>query len=265
MDVEVVADSLDAAVVLTSLGFLEDVDGWVSGEFRIRGTPEEPEPSGLLRLVEGAWSIGALGVRHQGVGGTLALAPDGTVEVSLATRVAGTSTVEGQVVLDPVTDPGLDLAISFADFEAVNRRDVAAHISGETRLQGTYRAPLLDGSLTVDHGTLFLEEFARSAQVVDLTDPRFFDLMVDTARFSGQPLIAGISNPFLQNLRVAVDLSVPRDTWLRSEDTNVEIGGSLLVSYDRLQRDLVMVGELEALRGSYLVLGRRFEVEGGVV
>jgi hypothetical protein len=265
MDVEVVADSLDAAVVLTSLGFLEDVDGWVSGEFRIRGTPEEPEPSGLLRLVEGAWSIGALGVRHQGVGGTLALAPDGTVEVSLATRVAGTSTVEGQVVLDPVTDPGLDLAISFADFEAVNRRDVAGHISGETRLQGTYRAPLLDGSLTVDHGTLFLEEFARSAQVVDLTDPRFFDLMVDTARFSGQPLIAGISNPFLQNLRVAVDLSVPRDTWLRSEDTNVEIGGSLLVSYDRLQRDLVMVGELEALRGSYLVLGRRFEVEGGVV
>jgi autotransporter translocation and assembly factor TamB len=216
-------------------------------------------------LDDGAWSIDAIGVRHQDVEGTLTLTPDRKVQVSLRTQAAGTSSVEGQVILDPVTDPRLDLTIAFSDFEAVNRRDVAGHISGETRLQGTYREPFLDGSLTVDHGTLFLEEFARSAQVVDLTDPRIFDLMVDTAIFSTRPLLAGINNPFLQKLRVAVDLSVPRDTWLRSKDMNVEIGGSLLVSYDRVQRDLVMVGELEALRGSYLVLGRRFEVEEGIV
>jgi autotransporter translocation and assembly factor TamB len=265
MDVRVVADSLAAAVALSYVGLLEDVEGRVSGEFHIRGTLDRPEPSGQVRLDDGAWSIDALGVRHQAVEGTLVLTPDRTVQVSLGTQAAGTSTVEGQVILDPVTNPRLDLAIAFNDFEAVNRRDVAGHISGQTRLQGTYREPFLEGSLTVDHGTLFLEEFARSAQVVDLTDPRIFDLVVDTAVFSTRPLLAGINNPFLQNLRVAVDLSVPRDTWLRSEDMNVEIGGELLVSYDRVQRDLVMVGELQALRGSYLVLGRRFEVEEGVV
>jgi autotransporter translocation and assembly factor TamB len=37
------------------------------------------------------------------------------------------------------------------------------------------------------------------------------------------------------------------------------------VAYDRGERDLVMVGDLEALRGSYSVLGRPFEVEVGTV
>jgi hypothetical protein len=128
----------------------------------------------------------------------------------------------------------------------------------------TYNKPLLTGNLSVDHGTLFLEEFVRRAEVVDLTDPRFGS-MVDTTALSGRPLLVGLNDPFLQNLRVNVDLSVPRDAWLRSEDMNVEMGGDLIVSYDRSKRDVVLVGDLQALRGSYTVLGRRFDVQSGTV
>jgi len=64
---------------------------------------------------------------------------------------------------------------------------------------------------------------------------------------------------------VNIDLRVPRDTWLRSTETNVEMAGDLLVVYDRSEGDLVLVGELEALRGSHLVLNRSFELEGGTV
>jgi autotransporter translocation and assembly factor TamB len=88
---------------------------------------------------------------------------------------------------------------------------------------------------------------------------------VDTTVFVSQPLLAGIRNPFLDNLRVDIDMAVPRDTWLRSSDMNVEMGGELLVRYDRRQGDLVLVGELEALRGSYVLFGRTFEVTGGTV
>jgi translocation and assembly module TamB len=88
-------------------------------------------------------------------------------------------------------------------------------------------------------------------------------LAVDTTVFVTQPLIAGLSNPFLDNLRVDIDLAVPRDLWLRSIDMNVEMGGDLNMRYDRSQNDLVLVGELQALRGSYRVLGRTFEVDEG--
>jgi hypothetical protein len=116
----------------------------------------------------------------------------------------------------------------------------------------------------VDHSNLYVEEFARSADIVDLTDPRIFDV-VDTTSMEARPLLAAIRNPFMDNLRVEVNLSVPRDSWLRSEDMNVEMGGRLLVRYDRSKRDIVMVGQLQALRGSYAVLGRRFEVQQGTV
>jgi autotransporter translocation and assembly factor TamB len=264
MDVQVRADSLRASLALSYLTFLEGVQGSVSGDFRIRGDLDRPEPTGVLRLNGAGWSIEALGVRHSGVTGTLTLNPDRTVDVELDGRATGTSTVRGKVVLEPLNDPRLDLTVGFRGFEAVSRRDVAGLISGDVRLLGSYRAPRVEGALSVDRGTLFLEEFVRSTEVVDLTDPRIFEV-VDTTALSTRPLLTGIRNPFMQNLRVDVDLSVPRDTWLRSEDMNVEIGGDLLVRYDRLSRDIVMVGELQALRGSYMVLGRRFDVQGGTV
>jgi translocation and assembly module TamB len=267
VDVRVSADSLDLGVALGYLPFLTEVDGVVSGEFFIGGSLEEPEPSGVVRISEGAWSLDLLGVRHTSVEGTLALQPDGRVEVSLAAQAAaaaGSSTVSGEVNLNPLRDAGLALTIAFQNFEVVNRLDVQGRVSGEVRLGGTYQRPLLEGSLSVNQGTLYLEEFARSAEIVDLTDPRIFDV-VDTTALSSRPLIAGIRNPFLQSLRVNVDLAVPRDTWLRSEDANVEIGGNLTVSYDRQSRDIVMVGDLQALRGQYTVLGRRFDVSEGTV
>jgi hypothetical protein len=264
MDVRVEADSLDASLVLSTLTFLEDVDGVVSGDFRIAGPIDAPQPSGTLRMSGAAWSMEALGVRHTGVTGSLTLNPDRTVDVVVDGVATGTSTVRGTVTLDPLVDPRLDLTVGFNAFAAVNRRDMTGLMSGEVKLLGSYRSPRVEGALTVDQGTLFLEEFARSVEIVDLTDPRIFEV-VDTTALSTRPLLAGIRNPFMENLRVDVDLSVPRDAWLRSPDMNVEIGGELLVRYDRLKRDVVMVGELQALRGSYNVLGRRFDVRSGTV
>jgi hypothetical protein len=264
MDVRVEADSLDAAVAFSSLTFLQDVEGVVSGDFRIRGTLDRPEPSGVLRLNGAAWTLEALEVRHAGVSGSLTLNPDRTVDVTLDGRAGGTSIVRGRVTLDPLSDPRLDLTIGFQGFQAVDRQDITGSMSGEVKLAGSYREPTVTGSLTVDRGTIFLDEFVRSATVVDLTDPRIFDV-VDTTALSTRPLLAEIRNPFLQNLRVDVDLSVPRDSWLRSEEMNVEMGGNLFMRYDRLRRDVVMVGELQALRGSYSVLGRRFDVQSGTI
>lgn len=267
MDVNVRADSLEASLAMGFLDFLQGVRGVVSGDFHVGGTLDRPEPAGVLHLTDGAWAIEELGVAHRDIQATLTLDPEGVVEVDVRGAAGeGESTITGTVTLQPANDPRLDLDLSFADFEALARRDVEGHISGTLHLDSTYSRPLVTGDLTVDHGNLFLEEFQRSAEIVDLTDPRFFTWgIVDTLALSTRPLLAGIRNPFFDNLRVAVDLSVPRDTWLRSEEMNVEIGGQLLVTYDRLNRDLVMVGELEALRGQYFVLNRRFEVQGGTV
>ena len=267
MDVAVTADSLPAAIALGYLSALQNVQGLVSADFHIGGTSRNPEPSGTVRLTEGAWTVEALGVRHTGVGGEIELRPDRTLEVSLATTRSGTSRVAGTVTLDELSDPALDLIVAFDRFLAVDRSDMESTISGQFQLTGRYRLPLAEGALRVDEGTLFVEEFERSSSIVDLSDPMLYadGFAVDTTVFVSQPVLAGIRNPFLDNLRVDIDLSVPRDMWLRSNDMNVEMGGDLLVRYDRREGDLVLIGELQALRGSYILFGRTFEVTDGTV
>lgn len=271
IDLEVVADSFPAALGLSFFEALEDVEGTVAGEFHIGGTVEDASPSGTLELQNAGVTFPALGVRHRDIQGTLTLSPDGTVDVDARGRSGGgTAVVDGTLTLAPLTDPTFNLDITLREFRAVARSDVEGTVSGDMVLQGRYGRPFLEGTLTVDEGVLHVEEFQRSAQVVDLSDPAFFDV-VDTTRIAAPPRLGAAQNPFLQNLRMAVDLRVERGTWLRSADMNVEIGGELLVAYDRgrgedqRRGDLVLVGELEATRGSYSLYGRRFVVQEGTV
>ena len=261
MELRVVADSLDAAVALAYFGTLEDVVGTVSGEIRLGGTSEAPEPDGVITLSTGGWSIEVLGVRHSEVNGTLTLKPDRTAEVDLSLNATGRAEVTGTLILDPISDPGLDLQFTFEGFQSVQRRDIESRVSGALTLSGRYGRPFVQGDLTVDEAAIFVDEFARNAGIVDLSNPRLFG--ADTTAFLTQPLLRDL--PFLEYLRAEVTLAVPRATWLRSSEMDVEIGGELQVRYSRRDRDLVMIGELQALRGSYAVLGRRFEVAGGTV
>ncbi len=270
MDLTLRADALDAGLAFVYLSALEDVVGTVSAQMRIRGTPVSPRPSGTVTLTNAAWTVDAIGVRHTGVSGELLLQPNGTVGVKLAAAgtgngATGTSSISGLVQLDTLQNPRLDLAIDFDRFLSVDRRDMQGRVSGALTLTGRYRLPVARGDLTLDEATLFVEEFARNADVVDLRSPLLYapGIAVDTTVFVSQPLIAGLNNPFFDNLRMDVDLVVPRNLWLRSPEMNVELGGELIVAYDRGEGDLVLVGELEALRGSYAVFGRTFDVDGG--
>lgn len=267
MDIELSTDSLDAAVALAYVTSLDGVLGTVSGDVRVRGTPDMPEPEGTITLRNGAWSIEAIGVRHRGVNGELRLRPDRVVEVSLSARAPGASDVSGTILLEPLSNPMLDLEFGFTRFLAVSRADMEGRVSGQLELQGSYRRPEVGGDLTVDEGTIYVDELQRAADVVDLSNPFLFDaaLAVDTMALVSQPLFAGLRNPFFDNMRVNIDLSVPRGTWLRSIDTNVEMTGELLVVYDRSAADFVLIGELEAVRGSHRVLGRTFQLDGGTV
>ena len=219
MDLNVVAESLPA-LALGYLGTLDDVVGTISGEFHISGTIDDPSPTGTMALREAGWTLTALGVRHEGVGGRLTLHPDGTVEMNAAGRAGWTITTTGTVRLQPLTDPTFDLQIAMDNFQAVRRLDVAGSVSGLLTLTGTYSRPVVRSPagrpVRVVEGVLYVDEFQRTAGVVDLADPAFF-AVVDTSVVNPRVLLGATANPFLRNLRVDVDLAAERNSWLRSE------------------------------------------------
>ena len=263
VSLDVRVDSFPAAIPLAMVPVMEDVEGTLSGEFHLGGTSRDLQPSGDLRLRNGSVLLPPLGVRYQGVEADFGLNPDARIDVEGRARARGVAEVTGSVTLDPVADPALDLTIQAQDFLATARRDVEARITGEVQVTEHYRRPRVEGSLAVNQGVLMVEELARSAEVVDLSDPLFMDVLEQEEAL--RPVLRASQNPFLRNLMLDVEVAMGRGSWLRGRDLNVEMSGDLRVFWDRTQRDLALVGELEAVRGVYTALGRQFQVQEGTV
>ena len=258
------AQALPLSLIMAPFESYQEVVGTLSGRVELGGTSESLAPSGQLTVSEGGAFLRDLGVRQQNMNGTLDWFPDGRVEVDGSVSALGTATVQGTVTLTPASDPGFDLAVKLDAFQGMNRRDVTGRLSGDVRLDGSYRRPVVSGHLLVDEGTLFVEEFQRAAEIVDLSDPSFYEV-VDTTVGDPRPPLSG-QNPFLRNIRMEnLTLAVQRNSWIRSDRMDVELDGELQVLYDRLTQDLAMVGTLQAVRGSYGAFGRRFQVDGGTL
>ena len=264
IDLVVVSRQLPLSLLMAPFESYQEVTGSVSGRVELGGTSESLAPTGQLTVSEGGAFLRGLGVRHQDLNGTLDWFADGRVEVDGSLRALGTATVLGTVTLAPVSDPDFDLSVSFDAFQAMDRQDVTGRVSGDLRVEGSYRRPVVSGDLLVDEGTIFVEEFQRAAEIVDLSDPAFYEV-VDTSVVDLRPLLAG-QNPFLRNIRMEnTTLTVQRNSWIRSDRMDVELDGELQVLYDRLTQDLALVGTLEAVRGSYGAFGRQFQVDGGTL
>jgi len=66
-----------------------------------------------------------------------------------------------------------------------------------------------------------------------------------------------------KNLRVDVDFVVNRDTWVRSRDANVEVFTDGPMQLRVLGDALTLTGALDADRGEYTFLSRRFQIKRG--
>jgi translocation and assembly module TamB len=264
VDLVLSVDSLPAATLLAVLEVLEDVEGVFNGEMELRGPPRDLRPSGALHLTGGGFSLPEVGVHPRDIRAELTVEPDGVIRVDAEARARGTARVAGTIDLSDLADPGFDLQVDASGFQVVERRDLEARVGGRVNLAGNYTRPRVTGNVRVEQGTVYLEEFIRTAEVVDLTDPSFFDV-VDTTLVAVRPVVEAAQNPFLQNLRVDVDLAIQRDFWIRSRELNVEIEGGLIVAFDRARRDILLVGNLEAARGNYVAFGRQFQVQQGAV
>jgi hypothetical protein len=266
LDIRVALQEFPAEGVMGFLETVEDVEGTVGGTITFQGRPSDLQPGGQIALSGGSARFPALNVRHTDVEAVIELNADRSADVEgHLYSGTGRADVSGTLTLDPLRDPAFDLNIQAADLVAVQRRDLTGTLSGTAHLGGNFTSPVVTGQIQVDRGELRLEEFVRSASVVDLTSPDVVDLIDDQSILTLDGVLLESRNPFMNNLRLDVDLSVRGDTWIRSRELDVEMSGDMGMVWDRAERSLVLVGELNAVRGAYNAFNRRLEVESGTV
>lgn len=261
MDLQIGVDSFPLAAALGVVDGLTETSGTIAGDLRLRGTRSAPTPAGGLRVENGAALVESLGVRLSSAQVEMDVGPDGKVRVDGSLESGGIVHVRGIVDAGQPLDPGFDLAFWPRGLQVVNRRDMEAAVTGDSIvLTGSYTAPFVEGALEVEGGTVHLEEFQRSAETLSFYDRSLFEAATEGA---GPTALAVAPNPFLANLRVAVEMHVGRGNWLRSQAMNIETEGDLTVTFDRQRNELVLYGAVEVVRGAYTGLPRPFAMTEG--
>jgi len=252
LDLKLEADSLPLELAAAPFAQLRAVAGTASGTLTVRGGPEAPELGGSLTLAGGAATVPSLGVRFAKIDGPVRF--EGTKatldSLGFVSAAGGGGTLKGTLDLAHPTDPGFDLDLAARKLQAIERRRASATLDGKAHLAGSYSRPTVTGNVRISNGTIRFREFLREQDVVDLTDPEMYALL-DTTSLAERRLVAAAQNPFMQNLRMDLSVSVGPDLWMRSQQMAVEISGDIQVRMDRSRGDLTVFGPVQLVRGTY--------------
>lgn len=268
LSVQARADSVDLGVLTAVTTTVRDVTGVFSADLGIGGTWDAPELRGGLEIGQAAASIPALNVRYTNINGRLNLQGD-TIRVDTirAESDRGRAELSGFVRLERLTKPTLDLKIAASQFKALDLRGyLALTASGNVSLTGPVFGATLTGRGTVTSGALHFADLVNK-RVVNLDEPWVQDL-IDTSLIRAQRLGAAFQSVFFDSLRINnMQLTMGDDAWLRSNEANIQLTGSVQVN--KVRNNYALSGTLEAPRGTYrLQIGpvtREFVVTQGTV
>src|SRR5881296_951019 len=242
------ADSVDLSVLEALTPSLQRVTGVFSANLGIAGTWEAPRLRGELQIANAAATIPTLSVRYEDVNGRLALSGDTIAIQSLSARSErGRADFTGIVRLEQLTHPVLDLQIAADQFKALDlRNNVAITASGRLSLKGPVFGATLTGHAKVTSGVLYFADLVQK-RIVNL------DELADTslaALIQQQRLGPEFENLFLDSLQIDdLELEMGSDVWLRSDEANIQLAGSVRLTKQRNQ--YLVSGTLQAVRGTY--------------
>ena len=268
LSVQARADSVDLGVLAAVTTTVRQVAGVFSADLGIGGTWEAPRLRGGLQIGGAAATIPALNVRYTNLNGGLSLRGD-TIRVDslTATSEEGRAELTGFMRLERLTKPVLALNITTSNFKALDLRGyLAVTASGRLALTGPVFGATLTGRGTVTSGVLHFADLV-TKRVVNLDEPWVQDL-IDTSLIRTQRLGPQFESVFFDSLRINnLQLTMGEDAWLRSNEANIQLTGSVQVN--KVRNNYVLSGTLQAPRGTYrLQVGpvtREFVVSQGTV
>jgi len=268
LSVRVLGDSVDLGVFEAFTANARNLRGRLDADARIAGTWDAPRLEGFVQVNRGRADIPSLGVRFSGIVGRAHLVGDSVVIDSLrVSSGGGRLDISGGLRLENLTRPVLNLDLVADRFRAIDvRAFLTLTASGRLRLTGPVYQATLTGRATATQGVLYFADLV-TKQIIDLEDPANADL-IDLSIIGERKLGTAFQNRFLDSLRVEdLELAVREDFWLRSNEANIQLEGSVRVN--KVRRNYRWDGTFNAIRGTYTLkaqfVTRGFDVQRGTV
>lgn len=231
-----------------------EIQGRLDGNVVIDGPLNKLGAEGNLSFEDGAVRIMEVGIKLTGIRSAVNFRNDRVqIERMRANSGTGTFTASGSMNFDELQPGALDIAMEANNFRVANTADYSAIINMNTKLNGTMAKPTIKGKLSFVSGFLYLQNFGeKSVEAVQL----------DSAGVSDQT-----SYMQYDSLSMEMDVSFDRRFYVRNRqylDLEYELDGQVDLVKEPGQ-DLQMFGALGASSGYARPLGKRFDLEEGII
>jgi translocation and assembly module TamB len=261
MRVNVSGDSLPLDLIPAFTDAVAQIRGKAAGTFVMGGTLKRPTMAGAITWTNGSMRIVPSGMVVEAITASVRMARDTVFVDSIAGRSGrGPVKLAGRMMVGNWREPVFDLHLSGVNTEVLANERGRLDADLGLSLTGPFQGAYLSGLIHIRQGVGYIPEQSNK-RVVNAGDPAIFAVM-DSSILNDQELFPA-SNPLIEKLRVDLDLTVNRNTWLRSRDANIEMYTDEPVRIHREADALALTGVISTDRGEYTFLSKRFEIKRG--
>lgn len=282
LDVQVRAALADVGVIGPAIPYIANAAGRAQADLRITGTVAEPVVNGSASMADVKFDVPETGVSYRAMQVDVA-AVDSILQVrqfSVEDPQGHVLRVNGRLdVLEALQTRGsdaggaVDLRVVARDFRVLGNSFGELSVNLNLTAVGTLVAPQVLGAVTVERGRFevdrlletFVQPYTAAAGLqmpaAAVTDARpHADAPAPPRLFSGAAFSIDLQLP--ENVVVRGRGIQTEDGPIGLGDINLTLGGTLQV-IKRAGSDASLVGEVNAVRGTYDFQGRRFAIQRG--
>jgi len=232
---------------------VRNIRGTIDGMVHVEGKLSELDSRGEMKLSNASVRIVQTGITVDGVEADFIFSPDRfSVNNFRARSGSGSMNMNGTIGFQDLVPGDMNITLGARNFRIANTSQLNAAINLDSKIGGSFTNPEISGSLSVLNGFVELDNFGeKSVESVQLDE-------------SVEP---ETSMAVYDSLSLDLEIAFNRRFFIRNQrylEMEVELDGSVDMLKDPGD-DLQMFGTLETVNGYARPLGKRFELEEGVV
>jgi len=240
----------------------------VQAKIDVTGSAADPRPSGVVSVDKAAFTVATTGVAYTNLQGKIELQPDKVHidNIYVLDNHQSALSITGDLAIRERELGNVELFVTASDFKVVDNKLGNVRVNTNLEIAGELRAPRIEGDFGISTGVVNLDEIVALAsgsayatqQTEYVTPPN--DVATEPA--SSSPMDA---------LKMDVRVTVPEDLVVKASELrapgapvslgaiNITLGGDLRATKEP-GKQIVLVGAVNTVRGTYDFQGRRFEI-----
>ncbi len=267
-----VFNSLNVAKTVKTFMPNDSIRGVLNGKIQASGSLFTPLFYGNLSLADGKYINKNLGVEYNNIETSLSF--DGNkmnFDTLLVRQKNGFISVGGEIEFDSTIIKGnvtnTSLQIDAKQFFLVKHRNYEVLIDANTFIKSINQQPEFGGKIKVLHSDFYLPALMSDTKTdIENDIPLLVEAMQSSVDSTAKKTIISATpgknkkqkKGFSDQLKGKLNLEIPRNTWIRSNDIRIELSGELeIVKTDSY---FEFFGNIDVLRGYYILYGKKLNV-----